>query len=294
MERAEKYSINRVSIMWRRVFLLLIPLGIAGCATDPPLHLNWNVDGAGTYHFTKEPFPQDMDVDIQALLVSPSKLREKLAELRSLDLNPDLFPMHLKLNGEGGERINVLALNVSARYETEARDDVERLRREQREQATGLVRLNTVVDRYGQSRNPYQPRLQHALVALLLQMPDDPVTVGESWSLPVELLSLNTPFLAEQTHRINKVWVNDVVDKPGVGRVAQIVYLLQEDIRGRRQHFITEAPSPFRVSSSYLAVGEFHLESKKWLHYVGRLDSTIGFIRDISLIALVPVGEVGL
>jgi hypothetical protein len=95
-------------------------------------------------------------------------------------------------------------------------------------------------------------------------------------------------FLADSASRDNRVWVNRVTERAGVGRVAEIVYLLREAVEGKRQAFVHDEPQPFSTEMTYFAVGEFALDEHRWLRYIGRLESTLLFVNSVDIFALLP------
>lgn len=273
------------------VFLLapLMSCSLIACTSKPAVDLRWDVQAHSVYRITNQSFPREMDVDVDAMLANPALLQVKIDELKSLPLDPRYFPMQLKMDPDAHGKISLLAENVHINYHEPAGDENEKRRREMQEAAVGVVQLNTTINQFGVNQNLFTKSLQNNLVSLMFRLPEHPASVGEHWQIPVVLSSLNTPFLADHTHRDNKVWINTVREEPGGGRVAEIVYLLQEDISGQRQQFTTEPATPFKVTSNYFAVGEYQIERHKWLSYVGRLDAAVGILRTVSLIALAPV-----
>lgn len=274
--------------------VVLLALHCAGCASNRSVRLSWDEHTHSTYRFTRQPFPLDMELDVDAMLASPEVLQAKIDELKALELDPQTFPMQMTLErGEEGG-IEVLAKNARVIHSGEAADENERFLREIQEKTVGMVQLNTTIDRHGNSLNPYLKRGQSNLVWMLFWFPDYPVAQGAQWRLPLVLTSLNTPYLADKRRRDNRVWVNAISERPGIGKVAEVVYLLREEIEGYRQMFVTDRAEPFRATSTYFAVGEFSVDEKRWLRYVGRHDFAPSIIRTIDLIALMPADEADL
>lgn len=270
----------------------LMGLSCSACTSNPAVQLRWDAHAKSAYRITKAPFPDKLDVDVEAMLSDPALLNAKINALKSLPLDPDTFPMRLTLNPGVPDRIKVLAKNTQLSYATPAITENEKRQREMHRRTVGLVQLNTVINQFGENLNPFLKKQQNNLVSQLFQFPRHPVSVGDSWRLPIVMTSLNTPFLADKSHRVNKVWIKTITEKPGIGKVAEIIYLLQENVEGQRQQLITETPSSFKVTSNYFAVGEYLIDKHRWQHYVGRLETAVGVIRNVSLIALVPATEV--
>jgi len=266
-------------------------ISCTGCAAGATIQLRWDIHAKSNYRVTKTVFPRDIPIDVGMLLENSESLKNKINELKSLALKTSTFPINLEMIPAKNSNIDVLAKTANIQYTTPASDKDELRRRKMQNKMIGVVQLNTSINQYGKVQHPYLKQQQYNLVTELFLFPDHPVTVGEKWQLPVTLTSLNTPFLADKTQRVNKVWVNSIEDKPGIGKVAEIVYLIEEKIEGNRQQLVTDTPSPFEVNSSYFAVGEYQIDARKWLRYVGRLETTVGSIRNVNLIALVPSNE---
>lgn len=270
----------------------LAALCCAGCASSPKVELNWNGSVKTVYRMTREPFPIDLELDVDRMLTKPEEMQAMVAKFKALKIDPPTLPMRLTLEGDAEGRIELLARNAEIDSVTEAADESERFLGEMREKTVGLVQLNTAINRHGENLTPYLKSGQSNLVKMLSWLPEHPVAVGERWRLPLVLTSLNTPFLADETQRDNKVWVNAINQRPGVGGVAEIVYLVREKIEGHRQLSIKETAKPFKFESTYFAVGEFALAEHRWLRYAGRLDvAAMGMFRTVDLIALMPENE---
>jgi hypothetical protein len=272
--------------------IIISVLSSTGCTTTPTVTLSWDEHAQSVYRMTRETFPREMELDIDAMLASPEVMQAKIAELKALKLNPRTLPIRVTLKGDNTGQIEVRAKNAEVAYNTEAADENERRQREMQEKTVGLIQLNTTINRHGENLNPYLKTLQNNMVAMQFRLPDKPVQVGDSWRLPLTLSVLNTPFLADKTHRDNQVWINAMIERPGVGKVAEVVYLLREKIEGKSQISLEDPPGPFTFSSSYFAVGEFAVDEHRWLRYVGRMDVVaLGLIRTVDLVALMPESE---
>jgi hypothetical protein len=218
-------------------------------------------------------------------------MAEKIQQLKAVPLDADKFPMLLTLDNMPGDLIKVLAVNAPVTDNSIAQSEVERQMREMQKQLAGVVQLNTVIDKYGKNKTLYTKQQQYNLVSMIFRLPEHPVAVGDNWELPIVLTRLNTPFLADQTDRINKVWVRSITDQEGIGSVAEIVYLLQEKISGFSQIYNNEKPKPFKIVSTYFAVGDFVVSEHRWLRYIGRLEADVGLVRTADIIAILPTNQ---
>lgn len=269
--------------------VILLALTGTGCAVNDKIALRWDPQAHDAYRLNRGPFPREMELDVDAMLATPEVMQAKIEELKSVELDAATFPMRLRLDAAEEGRIEVVAQNARVEYAAEPKDEEERYFRDMQERSVGLVQLNTVIGEQGNNLNPYLKSQQKNTVAMLLYLPDRPVRVGERWRLPLQALTyLNTVFLADSASRDNRVWVNRVTERAGVGRVAEIVYLLREAVEGKRQAFVHDEPQPFSTEMTYFAVGEFALDEHRWLRYIGRLESTLLFVNSVDIFALLP------
>ncbi len=272
-----------------KILLLPLMLALTACGLQPSVQLNWQSDVLAHYRASTGAFPVDMKVDINKLLQDPELLDSQIQQLRSLPLEVGKLPIQVQITGKSKNDIEVNMTLASISYDTEPKDEVERLHREQLAKNVGSPQLYTRVNEKGQNRLFYLKPFQKNLVSLLFEFPDEDQQVGDSWTLPVTLTSLNTAFIADNTERINKIWLRSIKDVDGEGRVAEIVYLLSEKVKGEIRYKVDEkGVERFDVESTYFAVGDFLLDQHRWKRYTGRLFSDFGLYQSVSLIAMHP------
>jgi len=268
--------------------LSLLVLLTMSCSSDSNVLLRWDPSGSHYYRLTKDVFPIAINVDIDAMLNDPELLVNKVMALRNIPLSAEKMPMQLSMQPGKDDEIEVLAKNVNIIYDSPAKDENEQRQRQRQERLDGVVQLNTAINESGRIQHNFNKNLQRNLVAFLFHLPEKKIAVGDSWDIPVTLSSLNTPFLADTTQRINKVWLDNISEVPGYGKVATVIYLIKENIEGYKQHTVTQEPEPFKVTATWFAVGEFILDENQWLRYTGRLETVIGEYNYSELIAMVP------
>lgn len=121
---------------------------------------------------------------------------------------------------------------------------------------------------------------QKNLISIFFELPKDPVSKGETWTLDnVNFIMNDQSFDCTEAEKTNNVTVKDIINRGGE-TIAIIEYDIQEYVSG---DFIT--PSFGKKSSSsvkttmkfqYSALGEFSEDQGKWLSLTGimSLDAT--------------------
>lgn len=260
---------------------------LSGCVTDSELVLEWDNNSALFYKVTRKPFPIKMNVDVEVMLASNEILQKQIKKLKSIPVDHAVTPLRLSMTPDKNDSIDILAINTKISYSAPPANEKEKKQRQLQALKVGVVQLNTTISNRGWILGRYTKPQQKNFITLLFYLPGR-ISRDATWEAPVTLTSLNTSFIADKTERINKVWVNSIKHTSKHGAIAEIVYLVQEKIYGDRNRMVNEAPIPFKIISSYFAVGEFLIDKQQWKSYRGRLDSTSGLFRNVSFYGLIP------
>lgn len=112
---------------------------------------------------------------------------------------------------------------------------------------------------------------QKNLIALLYQLPSQPVKVGDSWSLDLSLLSFDQNFECDTANKVNKVTLIELIESEGQ-TIAVLQYDISEFAKG-----IFNAPAMFgqggssdmTMNYSHQAIGKFSIDKGRWISYDG-------------------------
>lgn len=107
------------------------------------------------------------------------------------------------------------------------------------------------------------------LLALMFELPSQPVAVGDSWTHSADLVAMGANWQGE-SESINRVELVSL-EKEAEGRtVAVIDFTLAERQDGKFSHYRMKKDVPAGMEISYLARGEFLVEEGRWRRLAGR------------------------
>ena len=113
---------------------------------------------------------------------------------------------------------------------------------------------------------------QKNLIAILFQLPANPVKIGDKWSLDINLIANDQNFECDSAYKINEVTLTDIKKVDGE-TVAVLKYNIVEYVNGD-----FNSPSFFGNESgkkktmmkfSHQGIAEFSIEKGRWITYDG-------------------------
>lgn len=149
--------------------------------------------------------------------------------------------------------------------------------------------LRGAVNEDGTMQSFYVKNDQRNLIALLFELPGRPVSVGDTWSIDVHLLSMDQNFTCDSSYRKDVVTLVDV-KKAGGETVAVLRYDLAEYVSGSFTSPLEEKAIPTYLKMTHRALATFSVDRGRWLSYeaimtvqsAGVMDSHV--VKKISLI----------
>lgn len=113
---------------------------------------------------------------------------------------------------------------------------------------------------------------QKNLIAILFELPKNPVKVGDRWSLDLNLIANDQNFSCDTSFKINEVTLMQIKQKDG-STVAVLKYNIMEYVKG---DFLTPAffddeneKKETMIKISYQGVSEFSIDQGKWVLFDG-------------------------
>jgi hypothetical protein len=134
----------------------------------------------------------------------------------------------------------------------------------------GTVQLRGEIDPSGAVTSWWLQTHQKNLVALLCQLPRDPVKPGDRWSIDVNFVTMGPGFVPSKAERANVVRLAGVRKEADGELVASLEYALSESVEGE---FAVPGrpPTPTTLSMSFFGKAEFSVTRGAWKSYVGKL-----------------------
>lgn len=123
---------------------------------------------------------------------------------------------------------------------------------------------------------------QKNLISLFFELPQNPVKVGDSWGLEINLLAIDQNFECDSAYKVNKVTLTDLKIENGE-TVAVLKYDIIEFVDGtvNMPTFMGKGgPIKTMMKFTYQAVAEFSIEKGRWIAYDGIMEiETNGYMR---------------
>jgi hypothetical protein len=137
----------------------------------------------------------------------------------------------------------------------------------------GTVQLRGEITPSGKVASFWTEEHQRNLVSMDFQLPQEPVRVGDTWTLDVNLITMKHGFMCEKAGRINRVQLT-ALSKTGDGdTLATIDYCVFEEVKGRFKMPRGGKDVPSTMLFGFFARGEFLVKKGTWKQVVGRIVS---------------------
>ena len=273
---------QKCSHTWLIVLGVLTPLIIlvAACGTgatptpqpvEGPVLLRWNVpvgDSVG-YTVSMSAIPplsgNVVEFDIGALAEGQ--------ELPTFDF-PDSASLIMVLQGleDGGISVNHAPTGVS--FPMASDPSITEVLRTFVEGLQGTMQIVAEISENGAIASLYTSRDERNALAILLGLPEEPVKVGDTWTIDVDLVALEEGALLEdtlETSEINQVKLVSLVRLNDGETIATIEYAIEGSVSGELATPIGEGPTAFSATIGFVGSGEFLVDQGTWKRLTGRM-----------------------
>lgn len=130
------------------------------------------------------------------------------------------------------------------------------------------VMLRGAINDNGTVQSFYVKNDQKNLVALLFELPDKPLKVGDKWSLDTHLISMDQNFKCDSSYRRNIVTLVDL-RKVGSERIAVIKYNIFEFVLGDFKSPFSSSDIKTSMGVGFTGIAEFSIDKGRWSLYDG-------------------------
>lgn len=159
----------------------------------------------------------------------------------------------------------------------------------------GTVQLRGDITPAGKILSFYLKNRQKNILALLFELPQKPVKVGDSWSLHANLLGMGVSIRPIEAHRTNRATLLSVKKSASGERIATIYTCISETFRGIQSSPYQPKDKTLIWQIGFVGYGEFLIDKGRWKQYVGRMVfNTSGFMtrKTQSRFELLPMTKV--
>jgi hypothetical protein len=275
---------------------LIVIFFLIGCATsDSGVLLRWAPDLKKPLVFNtviQEIPTDDLGLSHGFDVLSDPKLREKIKnKLAELEL-PAVNNMTSIVTE--GDNIRIKMIGKKPTYIKPAKNDIEIMQREVAELNDGKFQLIADIDHSGKLQSFYLKQKQKNLISLFFGLPHDRVEVGDSWSLPMNLIEIGTNFFPTHQGRVNKVFLDEITLSEQGESIATLFYVIAEEVEGQYEYSNTDKKIPMSLAFSYIAYGEFYINKGYWKKF-----NSIAYLtgsgtsqnKNATIYALTPIEE---
>ena len=261
--------------MKRLVFLFLL---ISGCATtNKGVLLHWPANPASSieYGTYMDKFPEEYDFNVNAIDVinNTNEIGIIVQSLKAVKL-PEHMPLVTTVRTKNEGILEVKTISAEPIFEDEPIDKEEEMDRKIQKEMAGTLQLLADLNTTGEIQSFFLVQRQKNLISLFFKLPNKAIEVGELWNIPVNLIELGNGYRVEKSQRYNKARVLSIKNDPEKGRIAEILYVVSEELEGNyrlREDASIEAPVKFLIAASYVGYAELFVDKGYWKSYTAKL-----------------------
>jgi len=271
-----KKTISIISIL---IIIVLTYGGLFAEESDTVL-LRWKVPGDEVYGF-KTSMERVFDAGTIPIFESgdlfrDSNLKEKIFEEISSIRFPEKFSLVTLLKPIEKNRLKVEMISVETSDGKMSDDSLTKLIKEIDRTFTGLINLKAQITDSGEITSFYLEPRQKNILALFFQLPKRRVRVGDTWSLDVNLLTMGSDFICEESGRINCVKLSSLKHGEKGDTIAVLDYTISEYIRGKSD------AGNIRIATTFIGRGEFLVEEGRWRKFSGIIQGESSIFASVS------------
>jgi len=253
-------------------FILISMCAIGNCCADEVTSLEWKVvkNRPIALKTVLGPLPLKFNpITGFTLAKNPQLLEKTIANIKSIEI-PESPPLITSLT-KSKDHITVRVVNAPQKYSTPAKTDEEKTKRDIMEKTAGMTQLLGDINIHGDVESFFLQQRQKNVMSIFFKLPDSPVKIGESWSIPVNFIELSNGFVATKAERINKVTLYKISNDANKETLAGIFYNISETVEGYFESFFSKEKVPTSVTISFLGYGDFSINKGIWKKFSGML-----------------------
>ena len=145
----------------------------------------------------------------------------------------------------------------------------------------GNVVLRGKISREGELLSFYYKSAQNNLISVLFVLPAKPVKVGDTWPLQVDMINMDSGFIADSLSKKNEVLFEKIVERNG-DKLAVLKYDIEEYVSGDfgngiMNMFNGKNNNQIYMKISHQATRLFSIEKGMWMEYDGKMEIDTNF-----------------
>ncbi|WP_338790539.1 hypothetical protein [Bernardetia sp. MNP-M8] len=134
----------------------------------------------------------------------------------------------------------------------------------------GVVLRGSVLET-GEIHSFWLQSRQKNLISVLFELPNKPVSIGDTWKLDVNFITNDQNFECDSAYKINEVTLVDIKMIDGE-RIAVLKYNVEEYVNGifnSPSFFESDGKKDTMMRFNHQAIAEFSIDKGRWISYNG-------------------------
>lgn len=142
--------------------------------------------------------------------------------------------------------------------------------------ANNNVVLRGRVSNTGEIISSYYKNSQRNLIAILFELPNREVKIGERWKVNANFIEMDQNFVCDSSNSENSVYIEKIIENNSE-KIAVIKYNIVESVTGNFNNpmgkvFGMEPDQKIIMKVSHIATGNFSITKGKWISYDGVME----------------------
>ncbi len=260
------------------ILIITVFLGLAcssGSESDQSVLLRWKLGNGESIAYKASMDPVDpaeevlLRIDVKAIaegLSIPDEVKEEFLEFRQRTHASMTNILTKKPNG----RISVKMIADSSAVADSPVTSEDSVLADLIKKINGTVQLRGEMDEAGKVTSFYLEKRQSDLISMWFELPEDPVKVGDTWSVDVNFVTMGHGYIVNKADRTNQVTLTALTKTEDGDLVATIEYVFSEYAEGTFQFPGSEEGISSVMSCGFYAQAKFLVNKGRWLEFKGQ------------------------
>lgn len=189
-------------------------------------------------------------------------------QLKNIKIPKEYYHYKLDLHmHKDSQAIRAKMAGIPVKFNSDPKNDMELELRERVSALQNAIMLQGDFDTVGNSSELtfYRTQKERNILTMFFQLPAGDISIGDEWSLPINLIETGPGIFVEDSTFNNKVKLINLISTSD-GTIAEIQYRIEENIKGYIQRMPDknkERPE-FSFTVSSIGYGEFLVEKGYW------------------------------
>lgn len=202
--------------------------------------------------------PEDIGKIGFELMQQPQLLDELLNRLEKI--KPEETPIETRVFAHKGN-FRALTEIVEKEYTSAVLNAYEADVRRINAKFVGNLKATTDFSQNGQLLSFYMSQKEKNGWVTFTYLPREPVSVGDSWDLPVFLTEVGEGFIPIDSDRVSRAKLENIWIDKEKGKIARISYVVSEKVQGKNVYYLAEKELTHNIGFTIVGFSDFLIDS---------------------------------